>query len=153
MALWHCKLSVSRHTCLFSTGAHGGVAVAAALWGLWSVNDIYFWFPVFSVILMSWAWSQKRIRRCQGQLVLYKGNKVLWQKAEWNITQPPWFCRHGMLITFRAYGHDNEQAERRYRQRPGISSATVTLWIASDSLSSGAWRHLNQLMRQYPDIR
>ncbi|WP_340615407.1 protein YgfX [Xenorhabdus entomophaga] len=138
MVLWNNKLSISRQTCLFSIGAHGGIAVAALL-APWPTNGIFFWLPLLAIIIISWIWSQKNIRQCQGRLVLFKGNKVHWQKAAWIIAQPPWFSRYGMVVILHAL----VQAENARHQSP------VRLWVASDSLSPEAWRHLNQLMRQY----
>ncbi|WP_374051448.1 protein YgfX [Xenorhabdus taiwanensis] len=144
MVLWNSELRASRHTRLFSTGAHGAVAIAALL-APWPINSASFWLPFFwfsllAIIISSWAWSQKNIRQCQGRLVLFKGNKVHWQKAAWRIAQPPWFHRYGMVVML----HTFSQAENMRYQPP------IRLWIASDSLSPAAWRHLNQLMRQYP---
>ncbi|MDX7999683.1 hypothetical protein FE394_10800 [Xenorhabdus sp. Reich] len=157
MVLWNSKLSVSRHTSLFSTGVHGGVAMAALL-APWPVNSVYFWLPSLAIIMVSWIWSQKNIRHCQGRLVLLSGNKVYWQKAGWDITQPPWFSRYGILVTLHAV----KQTENAYDQRAVVYPVTssvispaispVILWVASDSVSPEAWRHLNQLMHQYPDI-
>ncbi len=39
--------------------------------------------------------------------------------------------------------HTLDRAEER--------RASTRLWVASDSMSPSAWRHLNQLMRQYAD--
>ncbi|MDC9593344.1 protein YgfX [Xenorhabdus sp. IM139775] len=139
MVLWSNKLRGSRHTRLFSTGVHGGAAMAALL-APWPINSAclwlpFFWFLLFAIISSSWAWSQKNIRQCQGRLVLFKGNKVHWQNAAWSIAQPPWFHRCGMVVMLHAFSR---------RDQPPIR-----LWIASDSMSPTAWRHLNQLMRQY----
>ncbi|WP_340614599.1 protein YgfX [Xenorhabdus thailandensis] len=140
MVLWNNKLRASRQTRLFSTGVHGAVVIAALLapWPIYSafLGLLFFWFPLFAIVISSLAWSQKNIRQCQGQLVLFEGNKVHWQKAAWRIAQPPWLHRYGMMVMLHAFS----QAENRY----------VRLWIASDSMSPAAWRHLNQLMRQYP---
>ncbi|MDC9588141.1 protein YgfX [Xenorhabdus sp. XENO-10] len=140
MVLWNNKLRESRHTRLFSTGVHGAVAIAALL-APWSINGVYFWLPLFAIIISSWMWSQKNIRQCQGRLILFKGKKVHWQKAAWSITQPPWFHRYGMVVMLHAF---NQTENMRY-QPP------IRLWVASDSMSPEAWRHLNQLMRQYSD--
>ncbi|MDC9582910.1 protein YgfX [Xenorhabdus sp. PR6a] len=138
MVLWNNKLRGSRYTRLFSTGVHGATAAMAALLAPWPVNGACFWLlPLFVVIISSWAWSQKNIRQCQGRLVLFKGNKVHWQNAAWSIDQVPWFHRYGMVVMLHAFS--------RHDQPP------IRLWIASDSMSPTAWRHLNQLMRQYSD--
>ncbi|WP_071827279.1 protein YgfX [Xenorhabdus doucetiae] len=141
MVLWNNKLRGSRQTRLFSTGVHGAAAMAALL-APWPVNSTCFWLlffylPLFAIIISSWAWSQKNIRQCQGRLVLFRGNKVHWQNAAWSIVQPPWFHRCGMVVMLHAFSR---------RDQPPIR-----LWIASDSMSPTAWRHLNQLMRQYSD--
>ncbi|CDG20407.1 conserved protein of unknown function [Xenorhabdus poinarii G6] len=138
MVLWNNKLGESRHTRWFSSGLHGAVAIAALL-APWPINGVYFWLPLFAIISSSWMRSQKNIRQCQGRLVLFKGNKVHWQKAAWRITEPPWFHRYGMVIML----HTLSRAEER--------QASTRLWVASDSMSPSAWRHLNQLMRQYTD--
>nr|WP_232370296.1 protein YgfX [Xenorhabdus lircayensis] len=140
--MWNSKLRISRHTHLFSTSVHGGVAVAALL-APWSVNGVSFWLPLLAIIMISWAWSRKNIRQCQGRLVLFRGNKVHWQKAAWSIAQPPWFNRYGMVVILHAFGRAEENS---YHPTP------IRLWLAADSVSPEAWRHLNQLMRQYPDI-
>ncbi|WP_099140947.1 protein YgfX [Xenorhabdus kozodoii] len=145
MVLWNNKLRASRYTRLFSTGVHG-VAIIAALLAPWPINSTgfwlpFFWFPLFAITIRSWVWSQKNIRLCQGRLVLFKGNKVYWQKAAWRIAQPPWFHRYGMVVMLHAFN----QTENSRHPPP------MRLWIASDSVSPAAWRHLNQLMRQYPD--
>nr|WP_306309244.1 protein YgfX [Xenorhabdus anantnagensis] len=143
--MWNNKLRESRHTRLFSTGVHGAVAIAALL-APWSINSVLFWLPLFAIIISSWMWSQKNIRRCQGRLVLFKGKKVHWQKAAWSITQPPWFHRYGMVVMLHAFNRtENGRAENMRYQPP------IRLWVASDSMSPEAWRHLNQLMRQYSD--
>ncbi|MDX7986539.1 hypothetical protein FE392_04205 [Xenorhabdus sp. 12] len=144
MVLWNNELTISRHTRLFSGCVHGGVAWAALL-APWPMNGVYFWLVAMlflSIIMLSWVGSQKNIQRCQGRLVMFKGNKVHWQKAAWRISQPPWFCPYGMLVVLEALG----EAENIDGQPP------ARLWLAFDSMPPGAWRHLNQLMRQYPDI-
>ncbi|WP_092511092.1 protein YgfX [Xenorhabdus mauleonii] len=146
MVLWNNELTISRHTRLFSSCVHGGVALAALL-APWPISDVYFWLPSFviiillAVIMMSWIRSQKSIHRCQGRLVLFKDNKVHWQKAAWSINQPPWFCHYGMVVVLDAFGDVDNTGD----QPP------ARLWLAFDSMSPEAWRHLNQLMRQYPD--
>ncbi|WP_244182367.1 protein YgfX [Xenorhabdus beddingii] len=140
MVLWNSKLKISRLTCRFSIGVHSGVAVAALL-APWPADTLFFWLPLLAIIMISGIWSQENIRRCRGRLVLFKGNKVHWQTAAWSITQPPWLSRYGMIVILHAFG----RAENESHQPP------IRLWVASDSVSPEAWRHLNQLMRQYSD--
>ncbi|MDE9458609.1 protein YgfX [Xenorhabdus bovienii] len=141
MALWHCELKVSRHSRLFSSGVHG-VIMLAALLAPWPANGFYLWFPLFVIIMVSWVWSQTNIRRCQGRLALFSGQKMHWQKAAWKLTRPPWLSRYGMVITLHAF---DKTESIRHR-------SLIRLWVASDSMPPKMWRHLNQLMHQYPDI-
>ncbi|WP_426576590.1 protein YgfX [Xenorhabdus stockiae] len=145
MALWNSKLRLSRQTRWFSSCVHGMIALAA-LFAPWPAKNFYFGFPVLVIpilvmIMVSWVRSQKNIQQCQGRLILLKGNKVHWQNARWEMTQPPWFSRYGMMLSLCAF----EQPED-FRHK-----SAIRLWVASDSMPPEMWRYLNQLMRQYPD--
>ncbi|AYA40837.1 hypothetical protein HZS38_10695 [Xenorhabdus nematophila] len=145
MARWNNELKVSRHTRLFSSSTHGGIALAALLVHK-PVNSTYFWFPLLilflTTIIVSWMQSQKNIQQCQGRLVLFGSNNIHWQKTVWGIVQPPWFSRYGMILYLHVFDRTGNTCNQ----------PKIRLWLASDSMSPEAWRHLNQLMRQYPDI-
>ncbi|REF27425.1 toxin CptA [Xenorhabdus cabanillasii] len=138
MALWYGELRISLRTRLFSSGVHGVIALAALL-APWFANSFYVWLlpPIIISIVVSWIRSQRNIMQCRGKLILFRGNKVHWQKERWKITQPPWLSRYGIMLTLRTF----EQAES-FCLRPNIQ-----LWVASDSMSVEAWRSFSQIMR------
>ncbi|RAX01461.1 MULTISPECIES: protein YgfX [unclassified Photorhabdus] len=138
MVLWKCDLRVSWHTQLISTCVHGAIALIVLL-APWPADDAIFWIfwlPLVLLIIASWGRSQKNIRKSQGLLVLLSDNKLQWKKHEWLIIRRPWLCRYGVLITAQSF----------YNQKK------IRLWVASDGMSQDEWRHINQLLLQYPDI-
>ncbi|SFU27276.1 toxin CptA [Xenorhabdus koppenhoeferi] len=75
--------------------------------------------------------------QCQGKLILFRGNKVHWQKERWKIIQPPWLSRYGIMLTLRPF----KQAESFFLP------PDIRLWVASDSMSVEDWRSFSQIMR------
>ncbi|WP_245758980.1 protein YgfX [Xenorhabdus koppenhoeferi] len=138
MALWHSELRVSLRTRLFSSGVHGVIALAALLTP-WFANSFYVWLLPLIIIstVASWIRSQRNIMQCQGKLILFRGNKVHWQKERWKIIQPPWLSRYGIMLTLRPF----KQAESFFLP------PDIRLWVASDSMSVEDWRSFSQIMR------
>lgn len=60
-------------------------------------------------------------------------NVLEWNQQQWNIIQPPWITRYGVLLGLK------QQANHKIYQR---------FWLASDSMTEREWRMFCQLMRE-----
>ncbi|KEY59284.1 toxin CptA [Serratia sp. DD3] len=112
-----------------------GALILLILISPWPVNYSLIWLVLVTLVVFECIRSQKRIASRKGELRLLAERRIEWQGEEWLIVKKAWMLRFGVLLSL-------QQANGKKRCK---------LWLASDALSHGEWRHLYQQLL-YPQV-
>ncbi|GFN46572.1 protein YgfX [Candidatus Regiella insecticola] len=133
MARWQCELRVSLRTRWFSLLIYVGLA-CLILFTPWPTGGAVVCFLL--LMLITFEYFQRQIKYWPTVIKLNTDNVLEWNQQQWNIIQPPWITRYGVLLALK------QQANHKIYQR---------LWLASDSMTEREWRMFCQLMRGLGD--
>lgn len=128
MVLWQSDLRVSWQAQWLSMLLHSA-AIAVLLLAPWPPKLTPIWGVMLILVLLETVRSQRRIRCCEGEIMLLNQQRLRWRQQEWHLLQRPWITRRVILLSLRN--------DLNKRQR---------LWLLRDSMSDIAWRELRQCL-------
>ncbi|WP_176603400.1 protein YgfX [Candidatus Regiella insecticola] len=95
MARWQCKLRVSLRTRWFSLLIYVGLACLILLTP-WPIGGAVVCFLLLTSI--TFEYFQRQIKYRPMMIKLNTDNVLEWNQQQWNIIQPPWITRYGVLL-------------------------------------------------------